>query len=74
MDEDEYYKVVGVQIRTIRLTREQSQSALSQRLNISRPSLANIEAGRQRIHLYLLFQISNELKVPVNKLFPGTSE
>lgn len=74
MDEDEYYKVVGVQIRTIRLSREETQTDLSQRLNISRPSLANIEAGRQRIHLYLLFQISNELEVPVDKLFPGTSE
>lgn len=74
MDENEYYKVVGDLIRTIRLIREETQTALSQRLTISRPSLANIESGRQRIHLYLLFQISNELEVPVNKLFPGTSD
>ncbi|BFT72313.1 helix-turn-helix domain-containing protein [Paenibacillus sp. P36] len=68
MNESEYYKFVGDQIRKKRLLRNKTQMQISHSLKISRPSLANIEAGRQRIHLFLLHQISNELEVTIYEL------
>lgn len=65
MREDEFYKEVGKRIKMFRINHGLTQSDLCKRINISRPSLANMEAGRQRIHLFLLHQLSEELDTPI---------
>jgi len=75
-DSDALYRVVG---RKIRETRERSGQKLSQeklakRLEMSRASIVNIEAGRQHAPLHLLWQIAEILGTDLTLLIPRRDE
>ena len=75
-DFDELYRELG---RRIRLARERngeglSQDALAKQLGISRASVVNIEAGRQRAPLHLLWQIAQLLGTDLTSLIPRNEE
>lgn len=65
---EEIYLDFGQRLRKIRRSRNFRQATLCEILGISRPSLCNIEKGRQRIQLHLLYQLSSALEVPVTEL------
>jgi len=70
------YRELG---RKIRHARERSgeklsQEALAQRLGISRVSMVNIEAGRQRAPMHLLWQIAELLGTDLTMLIPSREE
>ena len=60
---DRLYQAIGQQIRAARTHGGVTQTDLAKRIDLTRPSIANIEAGRQRVTVHLLFQIAEELKV-----------
>lgn len=60
---DRLYQAVGQQIRAARTRNGATQADLAKRIDLTRSSIANIEAGRQRVTLHLLFQIAEELQV-----------
>jgi transcriptional regulator with XRE-family HTH domain len=60
-DLDELYGEVGRKLRQARETQGLSQERLAKQLGISRASVVNIEAGRQRAPLHLLWQLSEAL-------------
>lgn len=75
-DFDELYRELG---RRIRQAREQngenlSQDGLAKRLGLSRASVVNIEAGRQRAPLHLLWQIAELLGTDLTQLIPRSEE
>ena len=79
-DSDDLYRELG---RKIRQARERSgerseeklsQEALAQRLGLSRASMVNIEAGRQRAPLHLLWQIAELLGTDLIMLIPNREE
>ncbi len=75
-DFDELYRELG---RRIRQARERSgeglsQDALANQLGISRASVVNIEAGRQRAPLHLLWQIAQLLGTDLTSLIPRNEE
>jgi transcriptional regulator with XRE-family HTH domain len=47
-----------------------SQAALAQRIGFTRSSVANLEAGRQRIALHLFVRIARALSVDFVELLP----
>lgn len=51
-----------------------SQDLLAQHLGISRASMVNIEAGRQRAPLHLLWQIAEVLHCKLTELIPTPDE
>jgi len=57
------YKRLGKAIAEARTEAEMTQEQLAKHLKISRPSLANIEAGRQRIMLHQIFAFEKVLGV-----------
>lgn len=71
-DEAAVYRAVGERIRTAREHQpvRLSQAALAKKLEISRASIVNIEAGRQHAPLYLLWKIAQELDVELVSLIP----
>lgn len=74
-NQDELYAIVGGNIKKARKGLGMSQSNLSAVINLSRTSVVNIEQGRQHPSLFLLWQISNALKVNISDLLPdNTSE
>lgn len=75
-DFDHLYRELG---RKIRQARERcgerlSQDSLAKRLGISRASIVNIEAGRQRAPLHLLWQIADLLGTDLTLLIPSREE
>jgi transcriptional regulator with XRE-family HTH domain len=66
------YRELGKNIREMRERPGQnlSQEKLAKRLKISRASIVNIEAGRQRAPLHLLWQIAEVLGTDLALLIP----
>jgi len=73
-DFDELYRGVGRKVRQARENAHLSQNLLAKRLGISRTSMVNIEAGRQRAPLHLLWQIAELLETKVALLIPSPEE
>ena len=75
-DFDELYRELGRRIRQARERNGEklSQDALARRLGISRASVVNIEAGRQRAPLHLLWQIAELLGADLTQLIPRSEE
>jgi transcriptional regulator with XRE-family HTH domain len=73
---DELYRELGRKIREARARSGQklSQEKLAKRLDISRASIVNIEAGRQRAPLHLLWQIAEILGTDLTLLIPRREE
>jgi transcriptional regulator with XRE-family HTH domain len=64
------YREVGRLIRANRQKQKLSQSGLAARVGHTRTSITNIEAGRQRLPLDLLFSFANIFHVEVRELLP----
>jgi len=73
-DFDEVYRVLGRKVRQMREVQRMSQDSLAQHLGISRASMVNIEAGRQRAPLHLLWQIAEVLHSKLIELIPTPDE
>jgi transcriptional regulator with XRE-family HTH domain len=73
---DELYRELGRKIREARERSGQklSQEKLAKRLEISRASIVNIEAGRQHAPLHLLWQIAEVLGTDLTLLIPRREE
>ena len=73
-DFDEIYRGVGRKLRQAREGQQLSQDLLAKRLGISRTSMVNIEAGRQRAPLHVLWQIAVLLETKLTLLIPSPEE
>lgn len=62
------YEAIGHRIRDARQRRDRTQTDLARSLDMTRSSVANFEAGRQRVTVHLLLQIAEELDTPVGAL------
>ena len=68
--DDVFYKQVGQNIRARRKTLGLSQEALAKAVGLKRPSLSNIEKGRQNILLHTFYEIADSLNVSPDTLLP----
>lgn len=75
-DEDALYRAIGERIRRERERQAEplSQSALARHLRVSRASVVNIEAGRQRAPLGLLWKIACQMDVELTALIPSRAD
>ena len=73
-DFEELYRELGKKLRQAREARRFSQEKLAGQLGISRASVVNIEAGRQRAPLHLLWQFSEALGTELCLLIPRREE
>ena len=65
-----FYVAVGRKVKSVRIEAGISQTLLAQKIGFNRSSIANLEAGRQRIALHLFFLIAEALGTPPAKLLP----
>ena len=63
-----FYKNLGDRIRTARQKAELKQEAFAVQLGLSRVSIVNIEKGRQRPAIHLLWNIARILNIEVEDL------
>lgn len=71
--ESELYKYVGAQLRARRQALQLTQAYLAEQVGLLRSTIANIEAGRQRITLYVLYQLCEALELGVAAVLPAMS-
>jgi transcriptional regulator with XRE-family HTH domain len=65
------YKAIGSRIAMMRELLDITQTDLASRMTITRPSLANIEAGRQRILVHQIQTIARALGTTPKSLMKG---
>lgn len=68
------YKIIGSKIKLKREELRISQAELSEKLNLSRSSISNIEIGRHQIQLTTLYEIAIELGIDIKNLIPDILE
>jgi transcriptional regulator with XRE-family HTH domain len=67
---DRFYGEVGGLVQAARTKRGLSQAELGTKVELTRSSIANLEAGRQRIRLHLLALIADALHINLSDLLP----
>ena len=65
-----FYKLVGAKVRSARIEAGLSQATLAGQVGLTRSSVANLEAARQRTSLYHFVLISRALGAEVSELLP----
>lgn len=70
MNHTELYREIGSRIKAQRRLAGMTQKVLAARLDISRPSLGNIEVGRQSVLVGQLYDIARELGCAPGDLAP----
>ena len=71
---DVFYKQVGENIRTRRKQLGLSQDGLAKAVGLKRPSMSNIEKGRQNILLHTFCDIAETLDSSANALLPARAQ
>lgn len=74
VEPQQLYRLAGRQIQKARAGRGLNQAQLAARIGIGRTALTNIETGKQRILLHLLYRIAEELELHPSKLLPPPEE
>jgi len=64
------YQILGNRIKTRREALNMNQIELGEKANIGRTSISNIEQGRQKPPLSVIYKICHELKVDVRTILP----
>lgn len=67
---DSFYKKIGENIRAKRKERGLSQEGLAKAIGLKRPSMSNIEKGRQNILLHTFCDIIETLDIKAHALLP----
>src|SRR5688572_13244659 len=71
---DRLYRLIGDRIREARERMGMTQTALAAKLGLSRVSVVNVERGRQRPPIHVLWQIGEQLGVEPAALIPRQHE
>ena len=69
---DALYAHVGRRVREARRRGNVTQADLAEAIGLTRSSIANLEAGRQRIPVHLFVWIAEILDVAPHELLPGS--
>jgi transcriptional regulator with XRE-family HTH domain len=74
VDENLLYQMVGERVKRARKAAGLSQAKLAKKLGMSRTSVVNIEAGRQRPPLHVLWNIAEHVRTEPALLVPRLDE
>ena len=72
--DDLLYKSIGLRIRQLRNSKRWTQSKLSHLSGVDRSSIANLERGRQRTSLNVLYRLCAALEIEVTAIIPPIEE
>ncbi len=65
---EDIYRAIGERVRDIRKECGLTQEQLAEQVGLSRPAIANIEVGRQRIYLHDLDRMAEIFRVPLSEM------
>lgn len=70
--EEEIYVTVGRRVRTRREQLTMTQDDLARAVDLTRTSISNIEQGRQKIQVHMLYRLAHALGLVPDALLPLT--
>lgn len=70
IDQDRLYAFIGEQLKSHRETRGLTQLQLAERVNLERTSITNIERGKQKLPLHVLFGVCHSMGIAVSDVLP----
>ena len=65
---------VGQRLAQTRKRARLTQKGLADLVDMSRASIANIEAGKQGIQIQMIFELAEQLQVPPSDLIPALND
>lgn len=74
IDDEFLYRHVGEFVRRRRIAAGLTQAELAERAKVLRTSIANIEAGRQKAPLHVLYKLCVSLGVEARWMLPTNAE
>ncbi len=74
LDETTLYRHIGDAIRDRRHDRGWTQGQVAEAAGVLRTSVANVEAGRQRAPLHLIYRICAALNLEVGRVLPRVAQ
>jgi transcriptional regulator with XRE-family HTH domain len=74
IDETLLYKEIGKRLKKRRLELTLTQEQLAEASDVLRTSITNLEAGRQKTPLHVLYELCAVLKIEIAELLPNRLE
>jgi len=76
LDDARLYEVIGTRLREVRERRRPrfTQEDLARAVKLERSSISNIESGKQRAPLHILYHICAVLGADIADVLPSTTE
>lgn len=74
IDRGALYRLIGERLKEERISQKITQAVLAEKVGVLRTSIANIEAGKQKPPLYLLYEICFALNVGIDSVLPQADE
>jgi len=68
------YRKLGDAIRQLRKSAKKTQDDLAKEIGVSRASIVNIEKGRHRPQLHLLYDLATSLGCEITDFLPAVNE
>ena len=70
IDDDRLFDAIGRRLRAIRKSNKHTQSTMADILGLERTSVTNIELGKQRPGLHVLYRCCEHFEIPIIDLLP----
>lgn len=74
LNEDRLYRLVGERLKSVRVRAGIPQTQLAEAINHLRSSISNIEGGRQRAPLHILYELCYQLGIELISILPLDDE
>ena len=74
IDREKLYEEIGYKIRSRRRELGLSQNDLAKKVDLTRTSITNIEAGTQGPPLHLLYQLCDSLEIEIFDILPKLND
>lgn len=71
IDDERLYQAIGKRLKELREANDLTQADLAKTLGLERTSITNIERGRQRPGVHVLYRICAYFQVSVDALLPA---
>src|SRR6266702_6732015 len=74
VDESLLYNLIGTTIKQQRRKADMTQEQLADEVGVLRTSITNIEAGRQKLPLHLLYEVCIALGLEIATILPSNAD
>ncbi|WP_124979095.1 helix-turn-helix transcriptional regulator [Nonlabens xiamenensis] len=74
IDKDQFFSILSEKLYESRLKSGLSQEEVANKIGLTRASVINIEKGRQKVNIYLLWKFAELYSKGIQELLPPTNE